>query len=59
MCKREGQSDLQCIKNDHYCAVGQSDPTFKMFCPNTSFGFTVHTEASSFFQGRIHFQNPR
>lgn len=58
MRKREGQSDRRCVKNDHYFAVGQSDPTSKMFHPNTSFGFTVHTGASSFFQGKIHFQNP-
>lgn len=59
MRKREGQSDRRCVKNDHYFAVGQSDPTSKMFHPNTSFGFTVHTGASPFFQGKMHFQNPR
>lgn len=59
MRKREGQSDRQYVKNDSYCAVGQFNSTSKMFHPNTSFGFVVHTEASLFFQGRILSQNPR
>lgn len=59
MRKREGQSDRKCVKNDSCRAVGQFNPTSKTLRPNTSFGFVEHTEASSFFQERIHFQNPR
>lgn len=59
MRKREGQSDRQCVKNDSFRAVGQFDPTSKTLRPNTSFGLVERTEASSFFQERNRFQNPR
>lgn len=48
MRKREGQSDQRCVKNDHYFAVGQSDPTSKMFHPNTSFALCTLEHHHSF-----------
>lgn len=51
ICKRELQSDRQCVKNEHYCAAGEPDRSSKVFRPNTSFGSAVQTEASSFLRG--------